>query len=210
MELYQRETSLREIAEWRLIEEAWQTILPYLKKAAFRLHLNPLAPGTLQNYSHQFLEQIFGSPASPMERKKQELAGMIFALLFPEKEIDFIITKALPEIEEAYKVILENGGGWALRTDRGADRRMKAVLDWHRSSQDRLSYLKSTYLQSTNLYNPGGPGSQTKRNFIGQLLIDIVKDVVGIKITFQQVNGHLKNLKKFKRSLYSNDLSSNI
>ncbi|MBM4274493.1 MAG: hypothetical protein FJ134_08550 [Deltaproteobacteria bacterium] len=206
MKTYPRETSLREFGEWELIEHAWKTIIPYLKKAAFRLRLNPLAPGTLKNYSDEFLKQIFGPPASPIEEKKQQLAGMIFALLFPEKEIDFIISRALPEIEEAYKVILNKGGGWSSHTDRGADKRMKSVLDWYRHSQDRLSYLKTKYLQQTNLYNPGGIGSQTKRNFVGQLLIEIIKDVVGIKITFQQVNSHLRNLKKFKQSLYRKDV----
>jgi hypothetical protein len=203
MKTYLRETSLREISEWELIEQGWQAILPYLKKAAFRLHLNPLAPGTLQNYSDEFLEQIFGPPASRVEESKQQLVGMIFALLFPEKEIDFLITKALPELEEAYKVILKKGDGWASQLDRGADKRKRAVLAWYRSTHDQLSYIKEPHLQDANLYNPS---SQHKRNFYGRLLIKIVKDIVNIDITFQQVNAHLKNLKEFSHSLYSKDV----
>jgi len=202
METYHRETSLREIAEWDLIEQAWQAILPYLKKAAIRLHLNPLAPGTLQSYSDEFLEQIYGPPASLMEKKKQQLAGMIFALLFPEKEIDFLITKALPEIEEAYKVILNKGGGWVSFLDRGADKRKRVVLDWYQRNRVRLFYLKETYLQDPKLYEDRG--GQEKRDFRARLLIKIVNDVTGINITFQQANNHLRNLNKFKRSLRLN------
>jgi hypothetical protein len=202
MDKYRKQSDLKEIAEWKLIEEAWEILLPYLKRAAFRLHVNPLSPGILNNYSDEFLKHIFGPPDSPIEEKKQYFAGQIFAWLFPEKEIDFVIARALPEIEEAYKVIKKKGGGWVSHTDRGVNKRKKAVLDWHQYSQNRLAYIKNTYLQDPRLFNPGGVGSQTKRNFIGRLLIKIIKDKVGLEITFQQANSHLRNLAKFKRSLH--------
>ena len=98
MKPYRRESDLRDLVQLEQIEKGWKSLLPYLQEAAFRLNVYlPSTPRVLKNYSDEFLEQIFGPPASILEERIQRLAGMILALLFPEKEIDFIITKALPE-----------------------------------------------------------------------------------------------------------------
>jgi hypothetical protein len=112
--------------------------------------------------------------------------------------------EALPEIEKAYDVILESGGGWASPSDKSQKMRKTAVLDWYQHSQARLSYLNKEYLEDPALYQDGG--GQEKRNFIARLLIKIIGDKASKELTFRKIDAHLKNLKKLKKPLRLKDL----
>ena len=122
---------------------------------------------------------------------------MVISLLFPGEKIDPIVWEALPEIEEAYNVILRSGGGWSSPADKSQEKRKLAVLDWYRRNQARLSNLKDIYLEDPARYEDGC--GQEKRNFIARLMIKIVKDQADHELTFQKVDTHFKNLKKRKR-----------
>lgn len=190
-----------------VLEQGWQSVLPYLETAYLRLQLGPLTlPGLLKNYSPKdlakYIAPIFTSPASPEEAKIQLLADLVISLLFPERKIDPIIWEALPEIEEAYNVILQSGGGWSYKNK--PEKRKTAVLEWYRRNQARLSYLKEIYLEDPALYEDRG--GQEKRNFITRLVIKIVKDKGNQELTFQKVEAHLKNLKDLKQPLRLEDL----
>lgn len=115
------------------------------------------------------------------------LADLVIALLFPEKIISGVIDKALAEVEEAYRVILQEGGGWSHNDD---NKRKAAVLDWHNRNQARLSYLKKSHLEDSTLYDYGG--RQEKRNFFNCLLSTIIKEVTHKKLTSRKVMGLLK------------------
>ena len=120
---------------------------------------------------------------------------MVIDLMFPDKKIEPIISKALSEIKKAYNVIVQSGGGWSYKNK--PQKRKTAVLDWYRSNQARLSHLKSIYLEDPALYEDRG--GQEKRDFIKRLVIKIVKDQANQKLTFQKVETYFKNLKKLKR-----------
>jgi len=122
---------------------------------------------------------------------------MVIDLMFPDKKIEPIISKALSEIKKAYNVILQSGGGWSSPADKSQEKRKLAVLDWYRRNQARLSNLKEIYLDDPALYEDGG--GQEKRNFIARLMIKIVKDQADQELTFQKIDTHFKNLKKLKR-----------
>jgi hypothetical protein len=191
-----------------VLEQGWQSVLPYLETAYLRLQLGPLTlPGLLKNYSPKdlakYIAPVFTSPSSPEEAKIQLLADLVISLLFPERKIDPIIWEALPEIEEAYSVILQSGGGWS-SYESNPEKRKTAVLEWYRRDQARLSYLEEIYLDDPALYEGGG--GQEKRNFITRLLIKIVKDKGNQELTFQKVEAHLKNLKDLKQPLRLEDL----
>jgi hypothetical protein len=194
MERNLREANLAEAVEWRKIEEAWKHFLPYLKKAAIRLHVNPLTSGVLKNYSAEFLKEIFGPPVSIIDERKQFFAGQIFAWLFPEKEIEFIVTKATPEVEEVYHTVVKEGSGWGSFPKSTPEKRKMAVLNWWGHNQGRLFYLKETHLGDTKLYEFGG--GQERRGFIGLLLKKIVEDQTNMNVTRQKVYNYYKRLKK--------------
>lgn len=79
------------------------------------------------------------------------------------------------------------------------------MLEWYRRNQTRLSYLKEIYLQDLTLYYDGG--GQEKRNFIGRLVIIMVKDKANMEIAFNKIDDHIKNLRKLiKKSLLLGDL----
>ena len=184
------------------LKQRWPSIQTEIRAAYLRLQLGPRTlPGLLKNYSINYLAvccaEIFVPPASPEEAKIQLLADMVISLLFPGKKIDPIVWEALPEIEEAYNVILRSGGGWSSPADKSQKKRKLAVLDWYRRNQARLSNLKEIYLEDPALYEDGG--GQEKRNFIARLMIKIVKDQADQELTFQKIDTHFKNLKKLKR-----------
>lgn len=187
----------------QFFKERWPSILPDIRAAYLRLRLrNPLLiPGLLQNYSPDYLAdycaEIYVPPASPKEAKIQLLADLVIALMFPEKKIEPIISRALSEIKKAYNVILESGGGWSSPADKSQEKRKSAVLDWYQRNQASLSCLKAIYLDDPALYEDGG--GQEKRNFITRLMIKIVKDKADDELTFQNIGTHFKNLKKLKR-----------
>jgi hypothetical protein len=193
----------------QILKGGWSSIQHEIGDAYLRLAFkSPMAiPGLLKNYSPKdlakYISPIFTDPATPEEAKIQLLADLVISLLYPEK-IDPIIWEALPEIEKAYDVIMESGGGWASPSDKSQERRKTAVLDWCRHNQARLSYLNKEYLEDPVLYQDGG--GQEKRNFIVRLMIKIIRDKASKKLTFQKVDAHLKNLKNLKQPLRLEDL----
>ncbi len=199
----------------QVLKEGWQSVLPDLEKAYLRHLFGPMMgpmilPGLLKNYSPKYLAhyiaelQIFKPPASPEEAKIRLLAYLVISLVFPEKRLDLIIYEALPEIEEAYNVVMKKGGGWSHKNN--PDKRKTAVLEWHRRNEARLTYLKEIYLQDSDLYEDRG--GQERRDFRARLLIKIVKDVAKKELTFQKVNDHLKKLKNLEQPLRLEDLLS--
>jgi hypothetical protein len=183
-------------------KENIRSVQPYLRKAYLRLQLRNslLIPGLLENYTPEYLSEyvaeIFAPPRNPEEAKIQLLADLVIGLMFPEKKIELIISKALSEIKKAYNVILQIGGGWSSPADKSQEKRKSAVLEWYQRNQASLSYLKEIYLDDPALYEDGG--GQEKRNFIVRLMIKIVKDQAEQELTFQKVDTHFKNLKKLK------------
>lgn len=111
----------------------------------------------------------------------------------PQNRIDAIISKAILEIDEAYNVIKQDGGGWSSRKG-GPDQRQTAVLAWLSQNEARLTYLKKSYLEDPALYNDGG--GQQKRNFRNRLIKKVVKENSHQKITSQEIIDYLSRLKK--------------
>ncbi|MCK9375754.1 MAG: hypothetical protein M0P73_06360 [Syntrophobacterales bacterium] len=198
--------SLKETAEWVLMEE-WRRAFPYLDKttlrlvyphlteAALRLHLYPLS----ENLSDEDRDWYFKTPVSSEERTIIVLADLVVALLFPETIITGLINNAMGEIEEAYRVILQEGGGWSSVGKGSRDQRKMALLEWYQRNQTRLSYLKKSYLEDDRLYE--GRGGQEKRDFRDILLIQLIKHVVKQELTFAKVRDYVENLKKSKQPL---------
>jgi len=191
--------------------ESLKVIQSDLKDAYLRLLLrSPMAiPGLLKNYSPEELAEYITPPlippTSPEEVKIQLLADLVVSLLFPEKKIAPIIWEALPEIEEAYNAVAKDGGGWSTFKDEiDTNKRKSAAISWYRGNQARISHLKEAHLEDTTLYADGG--GQEKRNFVGRLIIKIVKDMTNEVITFDNVKDHLTYLKKLKTPLRLEDL----
>ena len=146
------DTPLGTVREIRLV-------LPYLEEAIKRKMLKPLLSLT-QNSGLNLPDTIFTppAPASHEEEVILILADMVATLMDdPKIGIDLIISKASPEIGEAYQVVLQEGGGWSSRKG-GPDQRRAAVLAWFNRNEARLSFLKKSYLKDPALYNDGAAG----------------------------------------------------
>jgi hypothetical protein len=185
--------------------QKWGSIIPDLKKAYLRLQLSPPGlPNLLKTYSPECLSEYFveafTTPANSEEEKIQLLADLVISLLFHEKKIDLIITKALPEIEQAYNEIMKSGSGWSSNADKdNPEKRKEAVLHWYMQNHARLSYLKITYLDDDGLYE--GAVGQEKRNFFTKLLMKIIKDRAGKDLSFERIKVHRKHLKDVEQLL---------
>ena len=114
-----------------------------------------------------------------------------------QDRIDPIISKALPEIDEAYTVVKERGGGWSSRKS-DTEQRRAAVLAWFEQSESRLSVLKKSYLEDQALYDNFGSG-QEKRDFYIHLIKKIVEESAHQKATFREIESCLRRLKKSKK-----------
>lgn len=196
--------NLREAGEWH-DRQKWQSQFPYLEDATLRLvypYLDKAYTRLVLSTAFEYLpddirEDYFTPPASPEGKTVMILADLTIALLHPEKIIPGLIKKAIDEIDEAYRVILEKGGGWSSNASKSTpDKRQLAVLDWYRRNQAKLSYLKKSYLEDNNLYEDRG--GQEKRQFKTILLIKIVKQVTKNKLTFSKVKDHLENITNHK------------
>jgi hypothetical protein len=200
------EPNLRDLGEWVSMEE-WRSAFPYLGKTNLRLvhrHLSKAAlrlvlSTELEYLSDELREKYFTAPASPEERTIMVLADIVVAFLFPEKIIKVLIDNTMGEIEEAYRVILQEGGGWSSVSKSSQDQRKTTLLEWYQRNQARLSYLKESYLEDVRLYDCRG--GQEKRDFRDILLIQIIKDVIKQKLTFAKVRNHIESFKKSKQSL---------
>jgi hypothetical protein len=191
----------------RMIMESWRTAFPYLDEntlilvyphisdAVLRMNMSPLLMSSSDRDQDCYLKPL----ASPEERTIMVLADMVAALIFPETFIPGIIDKAKVEIEEAYRAIMEEGGGWSDVHKSSRDKRKKALLEWYQRNQARLSYLKESYLEDGRLYE--GRGGQEKRDFRDILLIKVIKHVVKQELTFAKVRNLTENLKKSKQPL---------
>lgn len=191
----------------RMIMESWRTAFPYLDEntlilvyphisdAVLRMNMSPL----LKSFSDRNRDCYPKPLASPEERTIMVLADMLVALIFPETFIPGIIDKAKVEIEEAYRAIMEEGGGWSDVHKSSRDKRKKALLEWYQRNQARLTYLRKFYLNDERLYE--GRGGQEKRDFRNILLIQIIQDLIKQKLTFSNVNGYLERGKKSNKSL---------
>jgi hypothetical protein len=107
------------------------------------------------------------------------------------------ISDALPEIDEAYNVVKQDGGGWSDRPG-GDIQRQTAVLAWFDENKARLTCLKKSYLKDLALYNFGS--GQEKRNFYTRLIGKIVEETAHQKITSQEIIDCLRRLKKSKEN----------
>jgi hypothetical protein len=187
---------LTEQEKEKWFKENYHIFAPFAEKAFARLFFNP---GLLwaESCSDEFLNSIFAPPATILEARTQHAADIIVYMIF-EKKInskmtDDLISKAMPEIEEAYNVILRDGGGWSgLKGD--PDKRQAVVLAWFDKHRTRLSFLKRSYLEDPTLYNDGG--GQEKRNLIVRLSLLILQRKVAKRITFQNIYAHYKKLSK--------------
>jgi hypothetical protein len=175
--------------------ENYPVIRPLMEKAFWRLFLNPLAPWA-ESCPDEILRTIFAPPADYKEAMLTHVTDFLTFITFDEratlKMVNSTVSKALPEIKEAYNVILKDGGGWSYRRG-GPSQRQTAVLAWFNRNKDRLSYLKKSYLEDPTLYNDGG--GQEKRNFTIRLLMLIIKQNITQKITSQKIQKSLNNLK---------------
>ena len=189
------------------LEDGWESVQPYLRRAYLLRQVNPLIfRRLLHNHTGEeiteYFLQVLAPPASPEEAKIQLLADMVIGLMFPktEEKIDAIILTALKEINKAYEVIVQVGSGWSSDHKKiNPEKRKKAVLEWWQNAQGQLTYLKETHLQDENLYNPGG--GQEKRNFIVRMIRKIVEEETGKELTFQKVKDRLEDLKKLQQPL---------
>ena len=123
------------------------------------------------------------------------LADLVFVMTSPEDVLPGLIDNANVEIEEAYGVLMQEGGGWPSDASKSNPKKRKeAVLTWHKREQGRLLYLREPYLTDERLYE--GRGGQEKRDFRDILLIQIIHNIVKQKLTFRNVRSLIENLKK--------------
>ena len=101
-----------------ITKKQFLTIWPHLEKARMRLLLRPiLVDKKLDPYDDPFLE-YFAPPSSPQDEKIMILADLAAGLLFniheqlEQVKISSLIRKALMEIDQAYEVMKNEGGGW--------------------------------------------------------------------------------------------------
>lgn len=170
---------------------------PHLAKAFWRLFLNPCTAWA-ESCPDEILRTIFAPPADHMEAILDHTADLLAFMVFNEettlKLVADIISKSLPEIEEAYNVILRDGGGWS-GPKGDPDKRQAAVLAWFDQHKARLSFLKRSYLEDPTLYNDGA--GQEKRNFITRLLMFLLLEKMDRdKITFQKVHDQFNLFKR--------------
>ena len=191
----------------RELMEAWRAAFPYLDETSLRLVYPHLGDAVLrqhlslllENFSDEDRDWYLKPLASPEERTIMVLADIVVALISPETFIPGIIDKAKVEIEEAYRAIMEEGGGWSDVHKSSRDKRKKALLEWYQRNQARLTYLRKFYLNDERLYE--GRGGQEKRDFRNILLIQIIQDLLKQKLTFSNVNAYLERGKKSNKSL---------
>ncbi|MFP3868775.1 MAG: hypothetical protein ACLFUU_11545 [Desulfobacteraceae bacterium] len=101
-----------------LTNERLQSTIPHLEEAYERLvwystmvELKKVDPEIFDQLWESPFKPFLSAPASPDEEITMMLADMVVYLISGEKIIkDRIIREALPEIDEAYKAILEDGG----------------------------------------------------------------------------------------------------
>jgi hypothetical protein len=199
----EKASSLREAGERQLMQK-WQKTFPYLEDAtlrliyphlqdaAIRLHFYPV----LENYP-DIRDEYFKPSTSTEEKTIKILADMVMALLSPEITIPGIINKAMVEIKQAYRVILQEGGGWSSVPSKSSrEKRKNALLEWYQRNQVRLLYLRESYLKDERLYE--GRGGQEKRDFQDILLIQIIKHLVKQKIASVKIRDFIKNFKNSK------------
>ncbi len=180
----------------RFIMESWRSNFPHLDKNTLRLVYPQLSDAILRmhmsllfkSFSDRDRDCYLKPLASPEEKTIMVLADMVVALLIPEPLISDLIGNARGEVEEAYHVILEKGGGWASKIK--PDQRKAAVGEWYTQNRTRLSYLEESYLQDSALYEDRG--GQEKRQFISLLLKKIIKKITKKELTFAKVKAHLK------------------
>lgn len=182
-------------------------VLPYLEEAIKRKMFKPMMPW-VEDSELSFLKTIFTPPTSHEEAVIRTLADMVVTLLDdPKNRIEPIISGALPEIDEAYNAVLQEGGGWSARKG-GPERRQAAVLAWFDRNEARLSHLKKPHLEDPNLYNDGG--GQEKRNFRIRLIGKVVEETAHQRITSQEIIDTLRRLKKSEKDLSGESLLRNI
>ena len=185
------EPNLAKVAEWTLMEK-WAIVFPHLEQANLRLVYRYLEKAEIRHLYPELsgLERYSKPPASPEGMTIMVLADLVVTLLFPEKIIASVVDKAVDEIEEVWRAILQEGGGWSSKSDN--DKRRTAALDYHNRHKNRLSYIKKSHLEDQTLYNVGG--RQEKRNFFHRLLKIIIKEVTNIKLTSIEVQDLLKSI----------------
>lgn len=179
-----------------------QDLSPIVKKAYLRMQLKNSAfvPGLLMNYSKEelaeYVAKIFLPSDDPVEEQIQQIADLLIPFIYPDKKIDQIIDMTFRHVEEAYNAILKHGGGWSRTSN--PDKRKMAVLAWFRRNNSKpeysLSSLKEIYLQDSALYDYGS--GQERRNFINRLLINIIKTETNKKLTYQELDERINNIKK--------------
>lgn len=173
-------------------------VFPYLQKAIERQYYNPLLPWVKKSdVIKDFLKEIFAPPASHEEEVIMIVADILVDLIVdPVRRIAPIISAALPEIEEAYNVVLQDGGGWSSRGGK-SERRKAATFAWFDQNKARMSYLNKSHLQDLTLYNDGA--GQDKRNFYIHLILKIVKERAHRIITFNEILNYMRRTKKEER-----------
>jgi len=92
----------------------WYDVMqPYMEKAFLRFFFNPAFP-CAEECPNEYLRTIFAPPADFKEAMTMHVADIITYRNFEKKKTlkmaRSVISKALPEIEEAYNVILQDGG----------------------------------------------------------------------------------------------------
>jgi hypothetical protein len=185
----------------------WQRTFPWLDKASLRLvqrrldraiirvhHLYPI----MDDLPEALREEYLKPPANLEEQTSEVLADIVVNLIYPGEVLPAIISQAAGEIDEAYRVIMQEGGGWSRQTS-NPDKRKAAVLDWYQRNHHRLLYLREPYLQDPALYEDRG--GQEKRDFESRLLAKVVATLTRKRLPFSKIQTHLKSLKKRMQAL---------
>jgi hypothetical protein len=196
-DMVSNKTLLATVREVRLV-------LPYLEEAIKRKMFKPLLSWAKKS-ELSLPSTIFAPPASNEEAVIMILADMVVTLTDdPKNRIEPIISGALSEIDEAYDIVLQDGGGWSARKG-GPERRQAAVLEWFDRNEARLSCLKKSHLEEPNLYNPGG--GQEKRNFRIRLIMKIVEETAHQRITSKEAIDYLRQSKQYGETILGKVLS---
>ena len=178
-----------------LEQAALQLVAPHLEQSALRWHLYPVLKHGSDDVRDKVREKYFKPPATPEEKTIIALADLVFVLTSPENALPGLIDNAIDEIDEAYDVLKQEGGGWSSDASKSNPKKRKEALStWFKREQGRLLYLRELYLTDERLYEDRG--GQEKRDFRDILLIMIIEDLVKQKLSSHEIRRRIKDLKR--------------
>jgi hypothetical protein len=187
----------------------FRKVLPLLHLALLRRRFQPLLNKEMLKVFGEselpFFKLVAAActpPQSELDEHLMLLSDLAAGLLFKEEfslsqKVEELLSRALPEVEEAYNAAKMAPGGWSSVKGK-AESRQEAVLKWFQENQDRLRVLEKRHLQDWTLYLDS---EQEKRAFQGKLLKNVIESSYEWEIPEMDINAYLKRMRQSKKWL---------